>query len=433
MSENGSGPLSGIRVLEFSQIVAAPVCGMNLSDLGADVIKVEPPEGEMTRRSGSAIPDESKAFQSLNRGKRGLVVDLSRPEGRAIIHRLVPSMDVVTTNYRPGIADRMGIDYETLAAIRPDLIYWENTGFGQDGPEAFRAGTDIVAQAYSGLMMGEGKVRADGAPDFINPPLADYSSGFAGAMGICAALFHRERTGQGQHLNTSLLRTSLFLQSHAVMREPATDAILRDPMVAEIQAVRAERSGYDAIMETRGKYSALRASFLLYYGTYRTSDGAVVLGGLSVQNRTAMRKILGGEAEPSDEEGFDPLDPANQAEAEEWQRKYTALFLERTVAEWVAEFDAAGVPVAPLNVPEEMSDDPQANADGMIWELDHKVTGPQRVVGPSVNMSKSPTSTRRPSPALGEHTTEVLSEAGYSHEEITAAEQDGTIVRFAGT
>ena len=233
MAEQGSvpgGPLDGIRVLEFSQIVAAPVCGVNLSDLGAEVIKVEPPGGEQTRRGGSVVPNESKGFQALNRGKLGLVVDLQDERGRDVIHRLVSDIDVVVINYRLGVAERIGIGYETLAAIRPDLIYWQNTGFGDEGPGAYRAGSDIVSQAYSGFIAGDGKMDDDGAPDYITATaLADVTTGFAAAMGISAALFHRERTGEGQFLTTSLLRTGLFMQAGQVMREPVHDAVIARP------------------------------------------------------------------------------------------------------------------------------------------------------------------------------------------------------------
>src|SRR5690606_6361871 len=298
------GPLAGVRVLEFSQIVAAPVCGVNLADLGADVIKVEPPGGEQTRRSGSVVEGESKGFQALNRGKRSLVVDMHDPRGREVVQRLVPSTDVVTTNYRLGVAERMGIDYDSLCTLRPDIIYWQNTGFGERGPEAYRAGSDIVAQAYSGLMVADGKTNDDGAPELISIPIADIVSGFAAAMGVCAALYHRERTGEGQRLDTSLLRTGLFLQAAAVMREPVTDSIIRDPMVEEIERLRASGGSYAEMLEARQRRQALRTAFKLYYGAYRASDGAVVLGALTKANRDAMRRVLGIVGVRSDGPGF---------------------------------------------------------------------------------------------------------------------------------
>ncbi len=415
---DSSGPLTGIRVLEFSQIVAAPVCGVNLSDLGADVIKVEPPGGEQTRRSGSVVPGESKGFQALNRGKRSLVVDLHDPRGRAIIHRLVPETDVVAINYRLGVAERVGIDYATLSAIRNDLIYWQNTGFGESGPDAQRAGSDIIAQAYSGLMVTEAKLNEDGAPELISIPIADITSGFAAAMAICAALYHRALTGEGQRVDTSLLRTALFLQGSLVMREPVTDAALRDPLLAEVATIRERAGSYEEVLEARRRRASLRTAFRLYYGTYAARDGAVVLGALTKTNRDRMRAILGSEDEPSDQPGYNALDPADQEIAEQWKQRYRQLFRTKTVAEWVTMFDAAGVPVSAVNMPEEMADDPQVQADGIICDLDHAVTGPQRVVGPAARMSRTPTKAQRASPALGEHTREILDEAGFDAPEI---------------
>ncbi len=412
------GPLKGIKVLEFSQIVAAPVSGVHLSDLGADVIKVEPPGGENSRRTGSVVPGESKNFQALNRGKRSLVVDLQDARGQALIQRMIPQIDVVTINYRLGVAERLGIDYETLRKLRPDLIYWQNTGFGNEGPEAYRAGSDIVAQAYSGLIAADGKVDEHGAPDLISSPIADIASGIAAAMGVSAALFHRERTGEGQFITTSLLRTALSLMQGTVMREPVHDAVLRDPMMEKVEAVRERGGSWQEVIEARKSQQAARAGTRLYYGGYRAEDGAVVLGALTTSNRDAMRKVLGiyGQEHSSDPD-YDAMDPENVKISDEWKRVVRAQFLERPADEWVAEFDAAGVPVSPVHLPEEMADDPQVQADGMIWDLEHTITGPQRVVGPILKMTQTPPAALRASPALGEHSREILDEFGLSESE----------------
>ena len=412
------GPLHGVKVLEFSQIVAAPVCGINLSDLGADVIKVEPFGGEQTRTGGAVVPLESKGFQALNRGKRSLVVNLKDPRGQALIHRLIADVDVVTINYRLGVAERLNIDYATLSGINPGIIYWQNTGFGEDGPDAYRAGSDIVAQAYSGLMASDGKVDEDGAPALMANAMADRASGIFAAMGICAALYHRSMAGEGQYLTTSLLRSSLSLLGGAVMREPVHDSVTRDPMMAKVEEVRAKGGTWQEVVEARQSQQSIRLATRLYYGGYRAKDGAVVLGALTTANRDAMRKVLGiyGQ-EHSSEPDYDALDPENVQKAEEWKRVIREKFLTRTVDEWIKVFDEAGVPVSPVHLPEEMADDPQALADGMIWDLDHTVTGPQRVVGPAVKMSKTPTAAHRPAPALGEHTNEILGEFGFSEAE----------------
>ena len=426
------GPLAGVRVLEFSQIVAAPVAGVNLSDLGADVIKVEPMGGEATRYLGTVYPPEGKGYQALNRGKRGLIIDLQDPRGTAAIHEIVKDIDVVLINYRLGVAERLKIDYDSLRQIRPNIIYWQNTGFGEDGPEAYRAGSDIVAQAYSGLMALDGKMTPDGAPDLIASPVADIMSGFAAAMGICAALYHRALTGEGQRLTTSLLRTSMFMMAGSVMREPVHDSVLRDKMLESVDAVRAGGGSYDEILAARNGQSGLRIAFRLYYGGYRAQNGGVVLGALTKTNRDAMRKVLGVEDEDSDRDGYDGYDPENQRIAEEWKVKFREIFLTKSVEEWVRLLDEAGVPVAPVHLPEEMSDDPQVVADGMIWEMEHSVTGPQRVMGPAVVMSGTPTRVQRSAPALGEHSSEVLVEAGLSAESVAELIEAGVVYERDG-
>lgn len=216
------GPLAGIRVLEVSQIIAGPFCGQTLADLGANVVKIEPPTGEAGRLFGAFMPGESKSFHSLNRGKRSLVLNLQDPAAQAVVHRIIPEYDVFMINARPGVPARLGVDYDTLKQFRPDLIWVENTGYGTTGPSAARAGSDIVAQAYSGLMAGDGKVDEYGAPVLVTATApADYTAALAGAMGVCAALYHRERTGEGQTVSTMLLAAGLALQGSLVARLPA--------------------------------------------------------------------------------------------------------------------------------------------------------------------------------------------------------------------
>ena len=423
-----TGALAGIRVLEFSMIVAGPVCGLNLADLGADVVKVEPPGGEPHRRNRSVVPGESKLFQCFNRGKRGIVVDLHADEGRELIYRLVPSFDVVVVNYRDGVAERLGIGYEALRAHRPDLIYVESTGFGPTGPQAGQPASDIVMQAYSGLMAGEGKLQEDGAPQQMSgSPIADYMTGVTGAMGVCAALFHRERTGEGQKVSGSLLRSAIFAQSHSIMREPITDSVTRDPMVEELEEVRARGGSHGEQIEVRRRYRAQGTQFALYYMGYQAKDGGVVLGALSKANRDAMRGVLGLEGENSDDPDYDAYAPENLASGEQWKRRVREQMRTRSVAEWVEAFSAAGAPVSPVHFPEEMSDDPQVEAQGIMIDLVHSASGAQRVVGPVIEMSATPTAATRASPTVGEHSREVLLEAGLAPDEVAALLERGVV------
>jgi formyl-CoA transferase len=422
------GALAGIRVLEFSQIVAGPVVGILLSDMGADVVKVEPPGGEARRNSAAVVPNEGKYFQSLNRGKRSLVVDLARPEGTAVIHRLVPGADVVVCNYRHGVPARLGIDYATLSRLNPRLIYASITGFGETGPNASRAGSDIVAQAYSGLMNAEAKTDESGAPvQITGTTVIDRSSGIAAAMAISAALYHRERTGEGQEIQVSLVHTGLELLAHQVMREPVHDVTVRDPLLAELQEKRAAGAPYDEIASIRKAQGPRFASHRLYYGGYHTREGALVLGAVTLQNRDAIRAIL-GMADETDAPGFDAANPGSRARIERWREDIQERLLARPALEWVERFVAAGVPASVVNFPEEMADDPHVAATGIMVELEHPVTGRQRVVGPMVRMSGTPTEATRPAPPLAAHTREVLAEAGFSGAEIEALAAAGVVV-----
>lgn len=421
------GPLAGIRVLEFSQIVAGPLAGIQLSDMGADVVKVEPLAGEARRNSGAVVPNEGKYFQSLNRGKRSLTVDLSRPEGRQLIHRLIPGFDVVLINYRADVPARMGIDYDTLSRLNPRLIHATITGFGDGGPQATRAGSDIVAQAYTGFMAAEAKVDEFGAPTHSSAtPIIDRASGLATAMGICAALYHRERTGVGQALHVSLLHTGLELLSHQVMREPVHDVTIRDPLLAQLTEARDSGARYDEIAAIRRAQGPRFAAHRLFYGGYHTRAGALVLGGVTRQNRDAVRGLLNLKDE-TDHPDFDAADPANRARLEVWRQEIQALLLERTAAEWAELFAKAGVPASVVNFAEEMADDPQVEAMGMMAELVHPVTGPQRVVAPIVRMSATPTAASGPAPSLGSHTRQILAEGGLSEDEIGALVEAGIV------
>ncbi len=416
------GPLRGFRVLEFSVIVAAPFCGCILSDLGADVVKVEALGGDPHRNMGAVIPGLGKRFQSLNRGKRSVAVDLSTPQGRELIYRLVPDFDVVIINYRVGVPERLGIDYETLRKYNPQLIYCQITGFGSDGPLKNRAGTDIVGVAYSGLMVGEAKIDGNGLPlGITSSSVADYCAGFSAAAAINAALVNRERTGVGQKIETSLLRAAMAIQDTAIMREPVSDGSSRDPMVEEFRRLRAARAPYAAIIEARSRGRGQRAALKGYYGAYQTADGRfIVLGALTPATRNAARRVMGITDDKSDTPDFDTTDPANIAAGEARWERIRQLMLTRPLDEWVEDFEAAGVPCSPVNIPEEMSEDPQVVALGMMTELVHPLSGSQKVVGPIAVMSETPVRIQGPAPLVGGDTAAVLLEHGLTQAEINA-------------
>ena len=430
MVDAGSnGPLHGVRVLELSQIIAGPFCGMNLADLGADVVKLEASGGEAGRALGGFMPGESKLFHALNRGKRSLVVDLGDERGRQVIHRIIPDYDVFIVNSRPGVPGRLSVDYETLKRFRSDLIYMENTGYGTRGPSAERSGSDIVAQAYSGLMAGGGKVDEFGAPAGSSGTApADYSAGLAAAMGVCAALYHRQQSGEGQYIATTLLGAALALQASAISRLPVSDAIARDPMLERVEQVRASGGSYQEVLEARSASSPmLGAAFRLYYGGYRVKDGAIILGALTPANRDQMRRVIGLEDDPTDGPDFNAFDPANSKMVQGIMERIREIMLTRTMDEWVAAFDVEGAPVSRVNLPEEMSDDPQVEALGSMIDLEHELSGPERMVGSIVEMSATPTGCDRPSPPLDRHSDEVLTEHGFAAGEIAELREAGVI------
>lgn len=421
------GPLAGIKVFEVSQIVAGPYCGQTLADLGADVIKCEPPGGEGLRVLGEFVPGESKAFHTLNRGKRSLVLDLGHEAGQAAVHRLIPAFDVFLINSRPGVPQRLHVDYDTLSRIRPDLVYIENSGYGERGPSRARSGSDIIAQAYSGLMAADGKVDEYGAPEMITATApGDYHAGLGSALGVVAALYHRAQTGEGQYISSSLLAAGLNLAGGSVSRLPVFDSMVTDPAMQRLREARERGEGYKAQLDAKGSmFDMLGKAFRLYYGGYSVKDGAVILGALTPANRDQFRRALGVEDDPTADPDFNALDPASNTVAEGMLERIRAIMLTRTMDEWIAAFDAVGAPASKVNHPEEMADDPQVQAMGYMVDLDHELTGPERMVGPIVQMSKTPTGTHRASPTLGRHTDEILAEHGWDDEEIAALRTAG--------
>ena len=435
------GPLDGIRVLELAQIIAGPYCGVALADLGADIVKLEPPEGEGARRIAQFAPGESKPFHALSRGKRGIVVDLQTERGREVVHRLIPSFDVFLTNVRPGVPERIGVDYETLRRFRPDLIYLHNTAFGKPdevAPGALdpaaaeritrRAGSDIIVQAYSGLMAGDEKVDEHGAPQHITATApADYVAAIAGAMGVCAALYHRQRTGQGQYLSTSLLAAAFTLQATWISDMPVSDAILLQPLLDRIAELRAQGASYAEIIQARRDQPRQTKAFRLYYGGYPVQDGAIILGALTPANRDQIRRALGIIDDPTDGDDFNALAPESEAVVATLREQISATLLTGTMDEWMERLDAEGAPASRVSLPEEINRDPEIEALGLLQAIEHPLTGPERHVGPLVRMSATPTGSERSAPPLDADTDAILREHGFTAPEIASLRAAGAI------
>lgn len=422
----GSGPLDGVKVLEFSQVIAGPFCGMHLADMGAHVTKFEPLEGEPWRLSVELVPKESRTFASLNRGKRGVAMDMRRPEAQEIIRRLATDADVALINYRPGVAEQLGIDYATLSAANPRIIYCENTAFGRRGPLATRGGYDIVVQALTGLMAGEAKLEGD-VPGYVYPAIADYATGIQMSNAICAALFARERTGKGQRIDCTLMGTAMAMQTSQFTWFDVFDNEIIPPMIDELRDARAEMKSFKEQVAVQKKYRPAAAGNV-YYRVYQTLDGFIAVGALS--NALRLKVIAAtGLADPRyGEDGtYQPSPPGWQEQGPIFVKKAEALYRSKTTGEWMEIFERHGVPAGPLYFIEELFNHPQTVANGLQVEMDHPLLGPMKLVGPAFQMSETPLKAEVPSPMLGEHTDEVLAEAGLDGEAIARLREDGVI------
>jgi formyl-CoA transferase len=390
-------PLAGLRVIDLTQAMAAPFCSMNLADMGADVIKVEPPAGEDMRRGSASKNGHSGTFVTINRSKRGITLDLKQPAGVQVMHRLVKTADVFVQNYRPGAARRLGVDYETLAALNPRLIYCSISGFGSTGPYASRGGYDLIAQGMSGIISVTGD--EDGPPAKAGLPVSDLGAGLFGAYGILCALEHRERTGKGQLVDTSLLEAAMALTVWEATEYWVTGRAPKPLGSAHRLAA---------------PYQALRAS-----------DGWFTVGANNDKLFEALCRAIERPdlaADPRFAGGRDRMRHRQPLVAE----------LERTTAKetrahWLARLDAAGVPAGPINTYPEALADPHALARDMIVDLVHPGAGPIKALGVPVKLSDTPGAVDRPAPLLGQDNAAVLTELGYSEAEQRTLKDNGVI------
>ena len=433
-----TGPLQGIRIIEFSQIIAGPVSGMLLSDLGADVIKVEPPWGDPWRAGIAPISDtESKGFIAVNRGKRSVSLDLTSDRGRDIVHKLVAQADVVTANNRADVLTNLGIDYETLREVKPDLIYSEITAFGREGPYANSPGYDLLMQGLTGLMAAEGILSGyqsgdfkmnEGVPRYLTAmPMVDYATGYSVVQSVCAALFYRERTGKGQKIETSLFANALTIQGLSLTHVENAPAPTVDFVNEELPLLREAGLTYAEIDAVYRERRVLPVAAFVYYRSYQTADQVITLGCLSEPLRKKAADCLGVDDIRFNED-YDPASEESIQFAIDLSRRVEETIRAKPAAEWLRIFHEAGVPAATLHYVEEMLDHEQSRATGMIYELQHPIGGKVRGAGPLSRWSETSPEAVRPSPGLGEHTLEVLSESGYSDAEIQGFVESGAAV-----
>ncbi len=386
-----AGPLSHIKVLDLSRVLAAPWAGQNLADLGAEVIKVERPGGgDDSRAFGppwlkdgqGADTKESAYFAAANRGKKSITINLSKPEGQELVRKLAARVDVLLENYKHGDLARYGLGYEDLRKINPKLIYCSVTGFGQTGPYRERPGYDFMVQGMGGLMSitGERDDLPGGGPQRVGVPIVDIMTGMYASIAVCAAIAHRAETGVGQHLDLALLDTQVAFLANQAMNYLATG-------------------------ESPGRLGNAHPN-IVPYQTFHTSDGDIIL---ACGNDNLFRKFcdIAGCQELAQDPRF--ATNANRVEnREDITDKLNAVFAQRTTREWVNALEQAGVPNGPINNLEQVFAEPQVVARGVRIEMDHPTAGKVPLVASPMRFSATPVEYKLPPPTLGQHTDEIL-------------------------
>ncbi len=394
------GPLNGMKVIDLTHVMAGPTCTLMLADMGADVIKVEKtPDGDDTRRMlPPKIGDEAAAYMMMNRNKRGIVLDLKTDGGKKVLRQLVTTADVLVENFGPGVMERLGFGYEDLKKENPGLIYCSLSGFGRTGPYRDRRGFDLVAQAMSGIMSFTGE--PGGAPAKCGPPLSDITAGILAAMGILAAYAHRLKTGEGQWVETSLFEAAL-VQTYWQSAIALATGIAPKAM---------------------GSAHPLNAP----YQAFQAADGWIVVGGANQKNWLRTLDAIGAPEladDPRFRTGADRMGHLPELEAELAER-----FRGKPAAYWLEILDEKGVPCGPVYDMLQALNDPQTAARKMLVEVEHSALGPVKTLGLPVKFSSTPGDVLKGAPVFGEDTREVLTQAGFSDEEIEAFKKEGAVV-----
>ncbi|MEM9705832.1 MAG: CoA transferase [Pseudomonadota bacterium] len=394
-----SGPLAGLQVLELAHVMAGPTCGRTLADLGADVIKLERLEGEDCRRMAPPWQgDEAAGFLMLNRNKRGIAVNLKTDAGRRILLDLVARTDVLIENFRKGVMEKLGAGYDELRSINERLIYCEISGYGRTGPYADKGGFDLVAQAMSGVMSvtGEGEGRP---PVKSGVPVADIGAGLYAVIGILAALQHRERTGLGQRVDTSL-----FEAAASFMTWPAAMHIAGAPPAKPMGTAHPLDAPYQA---------------------FEAADGWFIVGAANQSNWLRLLKAIDAEYLQDDPRFCD--NPARVANLEALVAALTEIFKTQPKSVWTEKLEAAGVPTGPINSVADMLDDPHIRARGQVVTTTHPSIGEVETLATPITFSETPCHVQTHAPLLGEHSFEVLENLGYSQETISKYISEGIL------
>jgi crotonobetainyl-CoA:carnitine CoA-transferase CaiB-like acyl-CoA transferase len=388
-----SGPLVGVKVIDFCSFINGAYSAALMGDLGAEVIKIEPLTGDLARAWGPFFKGESQFYQAWNRNKRGMALDLASVDGREIVYEIVRQSDVVIENFRAGVTERLGIDYAKLREINPRIIYCSSTAFGSKGPYRDRPGYDPVLQSLGGLVRDN--VRFSGKEALGVVAVADYQASMLVVMSVNAALFHRERTGEGQMIETSLLQGVMSVHTHYY-----------------VEALECEEEG----------------AFGIYpYRLFETSDDLIFIAAGTDKFWRMLCEELGVP-----ELGTDPRYDTNGKRAgrrEELTGTLQSIFRKRTSAEWEVSLVAKGVPCASVKNYIEFFADPQVTAMEMNPVVEHPLIGRLRLIGVPVNFEKTPGSIQRAAPTLGEHTEEILRELGFDDERIAKLLRERVVIQ----
>ena len=397
--------LEGIRVIDLSHVLAAPTTTMYLADLGAEVIHIEPPHGDDAREfgpyAGSVDKNHSGYFISLNRNKKGMVLNLKDPRGKDILIEMIKKADIVIENFRPTTMKKMGLDWEDLKKINPKIIYCSICGFGHDSlPEyAERPSYDMVAQAYSGLMSITGP--EGGPPCRVGSSVGDIISGLQATIGILAALRYREITGRGQHVDIAMIDSIFATLENAIAR-------------------------YTISGEIPGPLGGIHPSITPFQG-YKTKDGSYIIAAIGTDALFVRFAKVIGRPELLDDERF-KTNPARTKNRNTLNAILDPIMATKTTAEWEEIFEKEGLPYSPINNVKQICEDPHIAYRKMIVEIDQPKVGKMRIANSPIRLSETPGEVYAPAPALGQHSEEVLkSVLGYSQEKIEELKKLGII------
>ena len=386
-----SASLKGIRVLELAQIMAGPTCGLLLADLGAEVIKIEKtPFGDDTRNFlPPDINGESAAFMMMNRNKKGIALNLKDKDGIEIFKRMIKNSDVVLENFRKGTLDKLGVGYDVISKINPKIILCEISGYGRTGPYADKGGFDLVAQGMSGLMSitGESKEKP---PMKVGAPITDITAGLLAASGVLAAIIHRNKTGEGQKVDTSLFEAGIV---HTYWQSAIAGATGESP-------------------GPLGSAHPLTAP----YQAFKTKDKWITIGASNQNTWLKLIKAIDREDLQENEKFSSNLN--RKKNLKELVEILTTVLSKKTSSEWLKIFDDNGFPCGPINSITDMFKDPQTIDRQMILEVDNKKAGKSKAIGMPIKFSKSKTEKSKGAPNLGEHTKEIMINFGYKEKEI---------------